>query len=188
MVANHAFLVHFKEVTTAGSFKKNFSARVLEVKYFLDWVIKEDISAAKSICEIVKKKNTCFNPLQKSMFARSPDPVLKEVGTERVWQILLPSLSVKTYGHKDQRIWQLFFRLFRKRHYPVTFLNSGQYLPSIQESTARRRSSIWTITIPSRFNALVFLHGISPISTSIFTKQLSFSPMYVTGRLIGYTV
>lgn len=46
-----------------------------------------------------KNTDTGFRPLEKSMLARIPHPVLKVIGTEHVHQILGASLSVEKYLH-----------------------------------------------------------------------------------------
>lgn len=103
-------------------------------------------------------------------------------------QILRAPLTVETYGIKEQHAWQLFYRIFREEHYPVTFRTKAQYLQSILNSTRKEPSSIWTMTSPSTFEELVFLRGISPLNTSIITKQSGCVCTCVTGMLIRYTV
>lgn len=94
MEANRVLLVHFVEVMTSDIFKKKFLLIKLGVKHVLDWVIKVDIPAAMSLYKITKEKaDTLSKPLEKSMSARSPDLVLKEIGIEQVRQILrLPNI------------------------------------------------------------------------------------------------
>lgn len=68
---------------TSDMFKKNFPAILLGLRYFLEWLIPVDVPAATSNSNIMKKKQeTCFKPLEECMFAGSPDPVLKEIGTD----------------------------------------------------------------------------------------------------------
>lgn len=47
-----------------------------------------------------KKADTYFKSLEKLKLAESPDPDLKETGTEQVLQTLCASLSVETYETK----------------------------------------------------------------------------------------
>lgn len=98
------------------------------------------------------------------------------------------SLSVKPYGHRDQRVRQLFCRHSREGYGSVRFLNDGQCLQSILRSTVRRPRYMWTMTSPSTLEALIFSHGITLINSSIVTKTLNCTSTYVMRRLIAYTV
>lgn len=82
-------LVHFVDVIESDTLKKKFSVLALEVKQFLKWVIKIYVSAASNFYEIMKKEvNIRCKPLEKSIFAKIPDLVLREIGTEQVQYIL----------------------------------------------------------------------------------------------------
>lgn len=84
MEANRPVLVHFIEVVTTDTFTKKLSLLVLEVRYFLECVIKVAISGSKSICRVIKKKtDTSLKPMEKSVIVRSHDLALKEIGTEQ---------------------------------------------------------------------------------------------------------
>lgn len=98
------------------------------------------------------------------------------------------SLSVETYRHKDQRVWQLFFRFFREGNYPITFLNEGHYLQSNLKSTVKRPSSIQKMKCPGTFEKLIFPHGIPLVNTSIATNNLSCFRTCATGTMIEYNV
>lgn len=65
--------------------------------------MKVDDAAAKSNNEIMKEKaDTRPTPLEKLMSARKPDLALEKIGAEPVRHILQASLSVRTYGDKNQ--------------------------------------------------------------------------------------
>lgn len=122
------------------------------------------------------------------MFASSLDPVLKEIGTEQLRQVLRSSLPVETNSGKDERLIQLFFKLFCEEHYPFTFPIGGQYLQSILRSISRRPSSLRRMTSSYTFKAFEFLQGVSLVNTVIFSKYLSCSGTYVKRTLAGYTL
>lgn len=82
----------------------------------------------------------------------------------------------------------MFFKSSSEEHCPVTFLNIGQYLRAILESTTRRPSTIYTLTSPSTVKALTFLHAILLLNNSIVTKILSYSRTYLMRTLIEYTM
>lgn len=92
--------IHFKELMPTNTFKKKFSVLVLDVRRFLEWMIKLCNSSANSIYEIIEKKGNSFSKrFEKSLFPKIPDPVLKGIGTRQVRQILQESLFQQTYGH-----------------------------------------------------------------------------------------
>lgn len=112
--ANRALVTHFLEVLTSESFKIDCPILELVVRHLLLWVINVDASAVRSALEIMKTKvDTHSKPLEKLMFSRSPDQILKDTGTEEVRKILCASLFFDKYGHKDQLVRQPFFKLFR---------------------------------------------------------------------------
>lgn len=89
----------------------------------LKWVIRVDVTSTKSLYDIVKTKAaTGTKTLQRKMFTRSPDKLLKEIRTGPVQQIPRASLSLGTYSHEDKRVWQFFFKLLREVLCLVTFL------------------------------------------------------------------
>lgn len=97
MAVNRALLVHFVKVMTTDMLKKKFSVIAPKVGKVLDWVSKVNIPAGRSIYNFMEKNaDTRSMPLKKSMFGRSPDPVLNKIGTEHVQQILRASLSIGT--------------------------------------------------------------------------------------------
>lgn len=132
--------------------------------------------------------DTGSKSLEKFRFATRSKPVLKEIGTEPVGQILQMSFSVEIYAGEDQLIRQLLFRVFRERHLPVAFLRVGQNVLSTLQPTVRRPSSIWTMRTPLRFEALIFLPGIALARTSLASKLLSCFHTYEKETLIAYTV
>lgn len=70
---------------TTDAFKETFSVLALEMRHFLESEIRVNIPSAKIIYKILKKKSdTRSKPLQKSMFVRSPDSVLREIRAEHV--------------------------------------------------------------------------------------------------------
>lgn len=129
-------------------------------------------------------EDTRSKPLDNSMFARHPDPVLKEIGIQQFRQILHASFSVETYEHKEQRVHGFFFRLFRQGHYSVTFSKFGQYFPCLQVWSVRIPGSIWTMKSLAMLEALIFLNSVSVDNTRFVTKQLSYVRTTVTGMLI----
>lgn len=103
MEVYRALLAHFREVMKPDTFKQQFTVLALEMRPFLERTIKTDILVTKRIYEIIMKKaETCSMSVEKSIFAKIPDPVLEEMATEQVRQILWASLSVKIYGYKYQ--------------------------------------------------------------------------------------
>lgn len=56
MEVNFALLFYLVEGMATDIFKKKLSVLEIEVRHFLKWVIEVDISAAKSIKEIMKIK------------------------------------------------------------------------------------------------------------------------------------
>lgn len=59
-------------------------------------MIKVDVPAATSTYVFVRYRvDAPSKPFEKSMFAKSPDLILKEIGTEKVGQILHASLSAE---------------------------------------------------------------------------------------------
>lgn len=84
-----ALHVPFVEIMTTNYFKKRFSVLALNVRHFLEWLTTVDFPAAQRRYEIMKMKtDTRTKPLKKTMCARSCDPILKDIGTEQVRQIL----------------------------------------------------------------------------------------------------
>lgn len=180
-------LVHFVEIMISEPFRRKFSMLELEGNTFLQWIITIDALAAKSMFEVMKKDvDTCIKPSKKTMFARSPDPSLKYIWTEEVWQTFWASLCIGTYGQKDKRERQFFFRLLKDGNCLVTFLNGGHYMQRILNPPARKLSSPWTINSTSTFEALVFLHA-SLVNTGIVSKMLSCVCTYINGMQNGYT-
>lgn len=103
MDSNRALLVHFVKVMKTSTWKEKFSVLRLEVMYFLEGVTKLDISAAKSFCQILKKiADTCSKHLEKSMNAKNPDPILKQILTNQAQQILRAPWFVGTNSHQYQ--------------------------------------------------------------------------------------
>lgn len=99
---SRALLAYFLGVILNDCFKKTFSALVLEVRIVFKSGIKLHVPATEAIYEIIKKKaGTRSKPLKKRMFARTLDPMLREIETEQVQQMLRASLSVNTHGHKN---------------------------------------------------------------------------------------
>lgn len=83
MVVNCVRLVQFVEFMTSDMFRRKFPEVSLEVRRFLKWVIEVDGVAARSIYKITTKKaGARSEPLEKSMFARDLDLVVKDIGTE----------------------------------------------------------------------------------------------------------
>lgn len=121
--------VLFVEIMRTEPFRKKFPLLALEMRAFLEPMIRISFPATKITYKIMKRKDdTHTKPLERSMFARSPDATLKKIGTEQVQKILRASLSVEKYCHKDSRVQPFFFSRFREGHCPVTFHNSSQYL------------------------------------------------------------
>lgn len=55
-------------------FAENLSVLALETRFLLYWVLIVDVSATKSIYEIMKKTaDTRIKPSEKTIFPRSPD-------------------------------------------------------------------------------------------------------------------
>lgn len=51
----------------------------------MEWMIRVDIQAGKSIHEIMKKKtDTCIKPAQNIIFTKRLDLNVKQIGTEQV--------------------------------------------------------------------------------------------------------
>lgn len=61
-------------------------------------------------------------------------------------------------------------------------------MQSILKLTVRRSSNIRTMASPSKFEAHIFLHGISLVNTTIFSEMLSSSCTYVKEMIIRNTV
>lgn len=85
----HGLPFLFEEAMTTDTFNKKFSGLALEKRYFLERLIEVVNPAPKSNQEIMKQEaNTPCKPLKTSMFVKSPDQILKDVGTEQVRQIV----------------------------------------------------------------------------------------------------
>lgn len=136
----------------------------------------------------MKKLDTYVTPLEKSLFVTSPNPVLKVTENEQLQQTLRASLSDETYRHNEQGMRQFLIRPLHIEHCSVTSLNGGLYFQWELKKTARKPSSRWTMTNPSKSVALIFLRDISLVHTSIVPKTLSCPCTYLTGFLMGYTV
>lgn len=84
-----ALFFHFIKVKTCDSFKNELSILAQEVKYFIEWMMKINVPAARGIYKIMEQSaDTGFNLSEKSKFGRSPNPVLKEIETENGRQVL----------------------------------------------------------------------------------------------------
>lgn len=114
------------------------------------------------------------------MFPRSPVRILKDIGSEQVWQIQWVILTVKHTFIKRRDC-----ELYSSDYFEKSRSSKGQYLLLILNLTARRSSSQWTMSSPSKFKVLLFLYGLSLIDNSIFTKKLSFSRTFITETLMG---
>lgn len=119
MKGSLALFVHFVEVMTGDCFKKKFTVFALEVRHFLERLIKVDALAARTIYMILKKKaDTRSRPLEKVMLSRSTCSILKGIGTKQVLQILRASSSVEPCEHKEHLLRQMLFRCFHEGHWP----------------------------------------------------------------------
>lgn len=127
MEANLALLVNFDEIKAPDYVKKKFSVVTLEVRSFLVLVTRMETPTAKNIHENMKKKSgTCNKPLVKTMFSRSPNPIVKEIWSDQVRQVIRVLLIVDTYSVKENFVLLIFQRYFREGHSSIMFLNDGQ--------------------------------------------------------------
>lgn len=83
MEGSGALLVHNFEIMTTYSFKMKCSVVAFEESAFLKWVFKIDVLTAKKFYRIIVKNNFIgTKPTEKSIFARSSSPIMKEIRTE----------------------------------------------------------------------------------------------------------
>lgn len=143
MKNNLLLFVILVEFISSDMFKNKFFVISLEMRCLLECVTNLDVTAVRSIYKIMKKNtNSHTRPLEKSMLARNRDPALKEIGTEKVRQILHASLFFKTYEHKHRLVPQLFIKHFRQGHCLVNFVSRGQCVQFKMKSATRRPTSI----------------------------------------------
>lgn len=63
-----------------------------------------------------KKTENRTEALEKTIFSRSLNLILEEIGAAHVREILQASLYLETQSHKDKWVERLFFRLFQEVH------------------------------------------------------------------------
>lgn len=89
-------MVCFGKIMYTGSFKQIISGLAVVMSSFPKWVIKVDVLAMKSIYMILKTITETHNePMEKTMFARSPNPILKVIVNKKERQILRAPLSIE---------------------------------------------------------------------------------------------
>lgn len=86
--------------------------------------------------------------LERTMFSKSSDAMLREFETEQVLQLICASLVVETYALNDNQIIYMFFKLNQNGTCPVTFTDGGQILQQVL-SSSRKGKNMWIVSVPT---------------------------------------
>lgn len=82
---------------------------------------------------------------------------------------------------------QFFITRFREEHYPVTLRNGSQYMQSVLKLSRIRTRRLKTMSSPSTFEALSFLHSVLLFNTSNYTRTSNCSSTYRKWTVAGCT-
>lgn len=133
------------------------------------------------------KKNvlTSNKPLQKTMFPRIHDQLMKEDKSEQLQAIHWASLFVETGLYKVITV--VFPEIYGKMSQLRLSTALSICTHSRNRLRKRERNSLWTISSPSTRNVIV-LHSISLISTSVATVILSCYRTYTARKITGCNI
>lgn len=94
------------------------------------------VPAANEVMKSTEVKDSRRKPaLKMPQFLTSESLALRELGTEKIRQVLRASLGVHTYVMKDGRIIELFAHFFRERNFPATVRNGARVFPLLIDTS-----------------------------------------------------
>lgn len=186
---SRALLVEFVNVTVCRTFKKKSCVLPLEVSLFQKGVVRVDDLAARSIQKIMKRKaDIRSKPFKKSILARSPDPVLKNIGIEQMQQILRKIFSIETTSKDSSECSSCSSDSSRS---DTARLRSEMLASIFSPYSGRLRKDR---AVYGQLQAHLHPKRISPYTVYYSLIQIplpnwcAVPRTYVTGKLIGYTV
>lgn len=103
-----------------------------------------------------------------SSASASSSPVLQELGTNQVKQILRTAGAVATFGHVDGRVFEMFFTLFEDSKVPISLIVGEKYLSRIlqgrrtskKDSSAVNNGERIQLDTPSSLESILFFHAL----------------------------
>ena len=200
---NRTYLVGFLDAFRSDAFKKKFNYKKFNANNFCQWIVKngqkdDAPDSVKTLFEISDDKRARHNEkidndLKKKkdegdetsdnsdLLKTKFDSVVDVLATQQVRQLLRASLAVHVYSQTDDRIYQLFIRMFKDHDTSPRYLVGTTFLPLIL-GKARQKNKICTMEKPSKIEAVLYFHSIQ----YHVTNQCIVKP--TMGNRLGYVI
>ena len=173
---NRTYLFGFLDAFRSDAFKENFNYKRFNANNFCQWIAKtgQNDNAPESVKtlfeisdenlarlnekvenDLKRKKEKGDETSENSDLLKSKfNSVVDVLATQQVRQILRASLAVHVYCEGDDRIYQLFTRMFKDSDTSPKYLVGTTFLPLIL-GKARQKNKICTFEKASRIEAIL---------------------------------
>lgn len=196
---NQEVTLLFLDVLLSNQRATSFPGTAFDISRFYDWLVSEPYphesaaSIVKLIQEKVSRRQAGDGRLKKNfaLTVRGGNPLVEELGSNQVRQLLRTALAMELYVRKERRLRDVFKTLFETMQLPISYLNAGSFLQVVLGGTRQGKSasSAATATPATPFQVLVFSHCLSIIDRKIVKKSaFKVRRNYKTGDRIGLFV
>lgn len=201
---NRSLVVGFLELLQDEEFQGCLQGITTTAQVFFQHLRQSQHPSACNIVHLMQEKERKrTRPLQKGVFYKKKDaeedPVLQELGSEQVRQILRLALAVNAYRLKDKRIADAFNNLFAHDRVclPMSYINGGQFLQHVLKVSAKNNKNPSSaspasidvpLSTPTPFQTLLFLHALAFVETEIQSKHMKVRRNNKNGNTIGLAV
>lgn len=147
------------------------------------------VPAARRIVESMEVKTSQRqSALKISQIKKSADLAQRELGTERIWQVLRPSLVVQAYVLIDGKIRELFCHIFSERNYPLTLPNGARFLKLVLGNSQGNAHLSYEMAVPIALEARTYCGAVALMNREIELEKLNFIRNAVSKTMAGMAV
>lgn len=101
-------------------------------------------------------------------FLSSDNLALRELRTEKIFQVFRASLAMCTYALKNGQIREWFFHMIRNRDYPAALANGTRFLQLFLDNNSRRNAQMPNgMRVPTTFKTQLYFHVLVCLSRRV---------------------
>lgn len=154
------------------------------------WVKKAAFRAVKDIMSKMEEKVSKRKPeLKEAPFLTSDGQALRELEAEQPSHALRASMAIHSYALMDNRIWELFFRMFPDQDYSGSLLSVTRFLQLVLDRNSRTKAQIpYGICVPIVFAARNYFHVLALHSQEAGLRKMRLMWNEAIGMLAGNAV
>lgn len=197
---NRDLIINVTKILLSSEKQNVFGSGSYKVDKFFTWVVSTP--SPNEMCEIVKnlvqekvdrrKSGHALNNLSVTT-VHNEDPLVEELGSNQVRQLLRVALAVESYTRKDPRVSTCFFTTFERHGVSVSFVKAGRYMQVVLGGMKKRRrdessTSPTHLQPASASQVMFFFHALVFVEERIARKRVKARRNHNTGDRIGFVV